>query len=400
MASIRLSIDARRPYSDGRCPIVFRLSSGAKSTSIVSGVKTLPQDWDNVKSRILKTHPDFSALNLHLKQKLLVFEKQLLGLNSGNLLEIKRVLLNEVEGEVKTTFHVFAKKEIQNLRDQERFGNASVYETSVNRFVKYTGNSISFKEINYNVISGFELTLLKEGICRNTIAIYMREVRALLNLAIKKGLMERSDYPFYNFKIRTEKTISRAITITELRKIHEHPLTENTLSWNSRNIFFLIFNLIGISFIDLILLEQDSIQNGRIVYKRRKTGKLYSIKITTEAERIINIYKNPNSKYLISYFGFDNVPVSKVREEAGLRIKTLNTQLKKIGKVLELPIICTSYVSRYSWSNIAKSLGYPKDQIAEALGHEYGNRITGIYLDSYGNEVIDAMNEKVCSLLL
>ncbi|MES2284680.1 MAG: site-specific integrase [Bacteroidota bacterium] len=398
MATIKLSIDARRPYSDGRCPIVFRLSSGTKSTSIVSGVKTLPQDWDNLKSRILKTHPDFSALNLHLKQKLLAFEKQLLGLHSGNLLEIKRVLLNEVE-EV-TTFHVFATQEIQNLRDQERFGNASVYETSVNRFVKYTGTSISFKEINYNVISGFELTLLKEGICRNTIAIYMREIRALLNLSIKKGLMDRADYPFYNYKIKTEKTISRAITIAELRKIHEHPLKENTLSWHSRNIFFLIFNLIGISFIDLVMLEQDSIQNGRIIYKRRKTGKLYSIKLTTEAERIINIYKNPNSKYLISYFQFDNVPVSKVREQAGLRIKTLNTQLKKIGKTLKLPIPLTSYVSRYTWGNVAKSLGFPKDLIAESYGHQYGNRITGIYLDAYGDEVLDNLNEKVCSSLL
>ncbi len=40
-------------------------------------------------------------------------------------------------------------------------------------------------------------------------------------------------------------------------------------------------------------------------------------------------------------------------------------------------------------------MGYPKDSIAEALGHEYGNRITGIYLDNYGNEIIDKMNAKV-----
>ena len=212
--------------------------------------------------------------------------------------------------------------------------------------------------------------------------------------------MERADYPFYNYKIKTEKTISRAITKAELKKIYEHPLIENSVAWHSRNIFFLIFNLIGISFIDLILLEHDSIQNGRIVYRRRKTGKLYTIRITAEAERIINIYKNSNSKYLISYFKFDEVLKSKVREEAGLRIKSCNTQLKKIGKALELPITCTTYVARYSWANIAKSLDYPKSQIAEALGHEYGNRITGIYLDNYGCEIIDKMNENVCNTVM
>lgn len=44
---------------------------------------------------------------------------------------------------------------------------------------------------------------------------------------------------------------------------------------------------------------------------------------------------------------------------------------------------------------LAESLGYPQDQIAEALGHEDGNRITVIYLDDYGNEVIDQMNERL-----
>ena len=399
MATIKLTIDARRPYNDGRSPIVFRLTAGTKSTCIISGIKLFTQDWDSAKSKILKSHPDFSALNLHLKQKLLEYEKKLLGISSINLLEIKRTLISGGESSVGT-FLAFAHQEIKNLRVQERFGNASVYETSVNRFINYTGKSISFKEINYNVLSGFELTLLKEGICRNTIAIYMRELRALLNLAIKKGLMDRADYPFYNYKIKTERTVCRAITTDELQKIYKHPLKDQSVAWHSRNIFFLIFNLIGISFIDLILLEQESIQNGRIVYRRRKTGKLYSIKITEDAERIINIYRNPDSKYLISYFNFDEVLKSKVREEAGLRIKSCNTQLKKLGKLLNLPIPLTTYVARYSWANIAKSSGYPKDQIAEALGHEYGNRITGIYLDSYGNEVIDNMNKNVCDSIM
>jgi len=46
-------------------------------------------------------------------------------------------------------------------------------------------------------------------------------------------------------------------------------------------------------------------------------------------------------------------------------------------------------------ANIAKSLGYSKDLIAEALGHEYGNSVTGIYLDNYSNEMIGEANANV-----
>lgn len=398
MATLKLTIDGTRSYSDGRFPIIYRLTSYNQTTRISSGIKVLKHEWDTTKCRINKTNPESKELNLILSKRLLELEKKLLNItltdNGLNITELKGALLNTGIYK-KVTFYEFANKEIKNLRDQERFGNASVYETSVNRFIKYAGSSITFKQINYNVISNFELTLLKEGLCRNTIAIYMREIRALLNLAIKKGLMERVDYPFYSFRIKTEKTISRAITTKELDKIREMPLKVNSLAWHNRNIFFLIFNLIGISIIDLILLEASSIQNGRIVYRRRKTGKLYSIKLTPEAERLIQLYKDVDGRHLISFFKFNAVAKNEVRKEAGLRIKSCNNQLKKIGKALKLEIPLTTYVARYTWANVAKSLGYPKDQIAEALGHEYGNRITGIYLDNYGNEVIDEMNEHV-----
>jgi integrase len=57
----------------------------------------------------------------------------------------------------------------------------------------------------------------------------------------------------------------------------------------------------------------------------------------------------------------------------------------------------TSYVFRYTYANVAKKLGFSKDMIAEALGHEYGNNITGIYLEEYDNKVLDGMNETIIS---
>ncbi len=55
----------------------------------------------------------------------------------------------------------------------------------------------------------------------------------------------------------------------------------------------------------------------------------------------------------------------------------------------------TTYVFRYTYANIAKQLGFSKDLIAEALGHEYGNSITGIYLEMFDLEMVDSMNERI-----
>ena len=72
-----------------------------------------------------------------------------------------------------------------------------------------------------------------------------------------------------------------------------------------------------------------------------------------------------------------------------------NSYLKKIATDLKIPKDISTYYARYSWANIARSLGYSKDLIAEALGHEYGNRVTGIYLDNFDKGIIDEANKKV-----
>lgn len=398
MATIKLTIDKRRPYKDGRFPVIYRVTTNQKSTSISSGVKILKQEWDTDKSKITKLHPNSKELNLQLKKKLLEIEKRLLEATNSepesDIQRLKHLLLNGNKTE-KINFYQYACIEIQELRVKEKHGNADAYETATKRLIDFAGKELTLDKISYVLISGFDTWLSKEGLTRNSIAVYMREIRALLNKAIKKKLLSRELYPFADYKIKTEKTVNRPISQKELLTVKQYPLKEGTRLWHSRNIFFLIFNLIGISFIDLSLLKQYSIQGDRVLYRRRKTGKIYSIKLTDEAKRIINLYKNDNSEFLISYTAIGGVLKEKERKAIAQNLKVCNHYLKELGKLCSLPIPLTTYVARYTWANIAKSLGYPKDQISEALGHEYGNRITGIYLDNYGNEVIDEMNKQV-----
>lgn len=58
----------------------------------------------------------------------------------------------------------------------------------------------------------------------------------------------------------------------------------------------------------------------------------------------------------------------------------------------------TTYSSRHSFATIAKRMGYSNELIAEALGHEYGNKVTNIYLDSFEEEVLDAMHKHVINI--
>lgn len=80
--------------------------------------------------------------------------------------------------------------------------------------------------------------------------------------------------------------------------------------------------------------------------------------------------------------------------------KLTNDHLYEVGKLIGLTQNLTTYVFRNTYANIAKQLGYSKDMIAEALGHSYGNNVTGIYLEMFDQDKLDKMHNEICKAII
>ena len=153
-----------------------------------------------------------------------------------------------------------------------------------------------------------------------------------------------------------------------------------------------------ISIVDLALLTPASYRSGRIIYKRRKTGKWYDIKVLPQAARILDFYlgyNTLNTGYILPIINHKTDNQETIMRNVKGRTKLINKYIKKLGELIDYDGEITTYTVRHSWATIAKKLGYSNEVIAEALGHEYGNAITNVYLDSFDKVVIDKANEKV-----
>jgi integrase len=175
-------------------------------------------------------------------------------------------------------------------------------------------------------------------------------------------------------------------------------LPVNSPVWHQRNLFLLSYCFIGINLADLLTLTRENIVDGRIVFRRKKTHKIYSIGIQERANEILNHYftslPQNGKEFLLPFIIQKENPV-QLKKDIQQAIKNCNDYLAKVALQCKIDKPITTYYARYSWANIARELGYSKDMIAEALGHEYGNKVTGIYLDNYDNKVIDEMNKNV-----
>jgi integrase/recombinase XerD len=269
---------------------------------------------------------------------------------------------------------------------------------------------LKFEDITYKLLDKYNGDMLAKGAKKgsrglkvNAIAAYLRSIRAVYNKAIKTEVVNSKHYPFSKFTIETEETISRALTLTEIKAIVKHELKPETPAWHNRNYFLLSFCLIGMNFADLLTLEPNEIRDGRVVYRRNKTGRIYNIGMHPKVVELIKYYKSlpskSNHRFLLPMLSHTN---DALKEHNHIKqiCKICNKHLKRIAKDCGVDKAISTYWGRYTWANLSKKeLGYSNDLIADALGHQYGNKVTGIYLDNYSNEKIDKANEEVIKLV-
>lgn len=407
MVHYKLILNDKRESKEQVYSVVVRITFNKNNTTLSTGIRVQREHWDANTQKVLKAHPNFQVLNKTISEFYLKIQKVIHQLDENE--EFSFAALKErLDEKVKPykintsiTFNEYSTQIINQLFAFNKVGNALVYQTASNRLIGFAKErKLKFKEIDYTLLESFQRHLISKGVRQNSVSNYLRTIRAIYNRAIKAKIIDRSFYPFTEVPIKSERTAKRAILARDLANIYNLNLKDNSREWHARNYFFLSFSLIGVSFTDLAYLTTSNIVKGRIVYRRRKTRKEYSIKITALAQQIIDLYKERNEKYLLPVLPSSVIEDSLIaNQKIHQWIKTTNKWMKELAKKCEIPETLTTYVARHTWATTAKRLGYSNELIAEAMGHEYGNKITNIYLDNFEQTVIDEVNEKVLEQL-
>lgn len=277
--------------------------------------------------------------------------------------------------------------------------NAEMFSNTLKKLSAFCDPyKVRFEDITKMWLNGFNASMA--GLSINTRAINMRNLRNVFNCALDENIT--NNYPFRNYHIQTEETPMRVLPIETLRYYRTaQGLTK--YETEHRDMFMLIFYLIGINIVDLSRLTRDSIVNGRIEYRRVKTGKLYSIKIEPEAQEILDKYKGKTHllRAFDRYANYKDYAQHINAAMSGIGPLVEGKKNKRNGSAVMTPLEkkVTTYWARYSWATYAAELDIPKDTISEALGHKYGSSITGVYI-KFSRDKIDVANRKVIDYVL
>lgn len=411
MATTKFYLDRRTMRSDGTYPLKIAIIEQRKTTLYSLGIYLLEDQWDDEAGNII-AHPQKMLINGVIHKKKAEIDEFILRLALNNEIlsaqEIKRRFLETIRGtpkEVKKEKISFEKQFISFI-GKKSGTTKTMYEYTLTRLRRYCPelSQLDFKDINVKWLEGFDAYLAENAPSKNYRNIHLRNIRAVFNDAIDDEIT--TAYPFRKFKIRPVPTRKRAIPVDELRKLFDYPVEEYAVIY--RDMFKLIFMLIGINAVDLFRLKGITSEN-RIEYSRAKTHRLYSIKVEPEAFEIIRRYQGENNLLCLAdrwsdhrnfihqcnkALQFIGVEKNKGGRLSGGAPKKTDKGKRKTGI---WPGI-TTYWARHSWATIAASLDVPKETIAAALGHG-GNSVTDIYID-FDQRKVDEANRKVLDWVL
>lgn len=365
--------------------------------------KLFISEW-NSHSETVILHKDHAEVerNNHLlsiaerikwdKEKL---EKTIQALKQSGAFTSDDIVLRFHDKGKEVSFNGYIRQQIARLKRLGKTRTSETYAAALKSFSSFMNDKVvSFDELNADLLAEYEAYLKGRSNSPNTISFYMRILKAVYNRAVENGLTEQQ-HPFKSVYTGVEKTLKRAISLNDIKRIKGLDLSLRPNLDFARDMFLFCFYTRGMSFVDMAYLKKKDIANGVLTYRRKKTGQQLFIRWEKCMQEIIDKYPVNETEFLLPLI---TRPNEDYRKQYANALHHVNRLLKRIGEMIDLPIPLTMYVGRHSWASIAKSRNVPISVISEGMGHD-SETTTQIYLASLDTAVVDRANKKILNLL-
>jgi len=388
-----------KPLKNKELPLKIRVCKNRKTRYINLGVSTKLEHWDFEKNQPKADCPNKELLEKLIAKKISEVRSKIVELKSEDKDFSANTLIEKVSNPIKpTTVEKVFKQQISYLEEEKRTGYALSVKQTYNSLLKFNRHlNIYFSDIDVVWLKRYESWLRKDGKAENTIGVRFRTLRMVFNLAIQTEIVKHEHYPFKKFKVSKlhQETTKRAINKEDVLAVINYPtIGKDFYTCLAVNLFVFSYFMGGINFVDIAYLTEKNLCNNRLIYNRKKTGKLINLSIHERARAILNEYQNKNSPYLFPILSSYHKTEQQRLNRTHKVITKVNNALKSIGEELDLPIKLTTYVARHSYATVLKTAGVSTSIISESLGHS-SEKVTQIYLDSFENNQIDKALENL-----
>ncbi|MCK5677037.1 MAG: phage integrase SAM-like domain-containing protein [Flavobacteriaceae bacterium] len=435
MATIKITFDKRASNTtkDNKYPLVLRIGHKRKTRDIPFNLHLKKNQYDFNTNKILgilnavrhtkRTRKMFSDVDLWIDE------------NEGR---IKNWEMERLKQEIEQRFFKKSPSRtilnyggvyLYRLRMENRFSTASSYEDALKALIKfrkhlkgqddtiliktlyqikddkmihledYENLDMEIKAMDYGFLRNFKAYMSNRFKSKNTPAIHLRSLQAIMNDACKVFEDLKDHKPLSSIKKQSFENAPAPITLDNINTIRNLKLEFDTPIWHNRNYLLFMFNNMGMNFFDMAIVKRFQFEDNRIKYIRKKThneGDYFSVLQNNESLKIINYYLNEqkDNDYLFPIIPKTTTP-ERLHVVNNAKVKTFNKYAAKIAALAGISIKITTYTLRDTWTNIGLDLGIDIRKISSGLGHSSVQVTEKHYGKSVSEKILDEINAKI-----
>ena len=253
-------------------------------------------------------------------------------------------------------FIAYANSRVEKLQDEGRYDAANKLKMYLRKFIAYLGkNEVPFKDFDSLLIRNYHTWLKNQKLGRNTISLYIRNLKRVYRLAVESGLADEC-HPFegmdVSYHVKKEKN---GLTLAEVKHMRDLDLSsEHPSIVFARDIFLFSVYARGMRSDDIFRLTRKNIQDGQLTYRQHITGKEISIPWEPALQEIADRYRRKGTARLFPVITA-KAPHEQWKQYDSL-LHRINYSLKKLGEIMGLGYSLNLTVARHSWQSMTKSV--------------------------------------------
>ena len=309
------------------------------------------------------------------------------------------------------------KNVIKKLKENNQLGTASSYELSLKSFNAYILSKrqkkhssenelteINFLEITPEWLNGYEHYMVdKLGRSMTTVAMYLRTLRAVFNIAMNDKEIDKEIYPFgkNKYQIHNVKNVKKALSKNELSVLFKAQ-PKNREQSMAKDFWFFSYTCNGMNVKDITLLKFENIKGNTFEFYRAKTINTSKsdlrpvvVHISDFAHAVIKKYANnkENNEFVFPVISNDDTELDKFRKVKNFT-RFINQNIKKLAEDNGITTDISTYWARHSFATNAIRQGATMEFVGEALNH-HDMKTTQGYFAGFEEESKKEMAEKL-----
>lgn len=368
MLSVKIILRTK-PDKSGNHALALQIIKDRKKSIIHIGQRIQKSDWDAVKQRVKKSHPNSALLNNFLLAKLAEANNKILEVETESKYTSARAMKETVKPGAGATFFPQADEYLGTLKDSGKYNQYMADKSRIDNFRRFLKNQdLAFSDLTPGLLEKFLVFLRsahkaikgKKALSERSIVNHLVVIRSVFAYARRNRVVRKEQSPFGGddgVKIKFPDSQKIGLKPEDVIALENVDLPDPRYD-HARKVWLFSFYFAGMRVSDLFRLKWSDFQNYRLHYSMNKNDKGGSFKIPDKAVIILKHYEqfkeNENDLVFPDLKGVDLNDEYEIQRTISFKTSALDKVLRKhVAPAAGIEGKLTMHIARHTFGTLA-----------------------------------------------